>query len=61
MKKMEFDNKNVCILEGIISVEAAVKAKKRKIIIVYADEAKYKSRDRKIVRFLSFLKSENVP
>lgn len=47
-------------LEGIVSIESAVKAKKRIIDIVYADIEKAEKRDRKTVRFLSYLKSEGI-
>ena len=48
------------MLEGIISVQAAVKAKKRYIKNVYIDKTKYEKRDRKITHFISFLKNEGI-
>ena len=48
------------ILEGIISVQAAISAKKRKIEKIYIDEAKFKKRDRKITHFTSVLKNERI-
>ncbi len=47
-------------LEGIISVDAAIKAKKRSIYNVYIDKAKIEKRDRKAIHFLSCLKKENI-
>ncbi len=54
-------NEGETILEGIISIESAISANKRKIITVFADEEKYKKRDRKTTRFLSMLKKSDVP
>ncbi len=48
------------ILEGIISVKAAINANSRNIECVYVDVEKYKKRDRKITAFVSFLKSQNI-
>lgn len=48
-------------LEGIVSIESAIKAQKRQIIMVYADKDKVEKRDRKAIRFLSLLKKENIP
>lgn len=48
------------ILEGIISVRAAVEGGARKIECVYLDLEKYKKRDRKITGFLSFLKARGI-
>ncbi len=48
------------ILEGIISVRAAVEGGMRKIECVYIDLEKYKKRDRKITGFLSYLKAKEV-
>ena len=48
------------ILEGIISVRAAVEAKSRKINSVFVDIEKYKKRDRKITSFISFLKANGI-
>ena len=52
-------DKNV-LLEGIISVKAAVEGKNRQVEKVYIDLNKRKQRDRKIMAFVSFLKEENV-
>lgn len=48
------------LLEGIISVKAAIEGKKRTVNKVYVDLDKRKQRDRKIMAFVSFLKAENV-
>lgn len=48
------------LLEGIISVKAAVEGGKREIKKVYIDLNKRKQRDRKIMVFLSFLKENNI-
>ena len=48
------------ILEGIISVRAAVEGGAREIETVYLDVGKYKKRDRKITGFLSYLKARGV-
>ncbi len=48
------------ILEGIISVRAAVEANSRRIDSVFVDLEKYKKRDRKITAFISFLKSHGI-
>ncbi len=50
-----------CILEGIISVKAAIEAKKRKIYSVWIDLHKKTERDRKVTSLISFLKANNVP
>ncbi len=50
-----------CILEGIISVKAAVEAKKRKIYSVWIDKRKKTERDRKVTAFISFLKANDMP
>ncbi len=47
-------------LEGIISVEAALKSGKRKIEKVYIDKGKHEKRDRKIIHFISLLKSSGI-
>ena len=44
-----------CLLEGILSIESAVRAKSRSIYRVYVDVDKVKKRDRRALRFLSFL------
>lgn len=48
------------ILEGIISVRAAIEADSRQIDCVFVDLEKYKKRDRKITAFVSFLKSKGI-
>ena len=48
------------LLEGIISVKAAVEGKNRTIEKVYIDLNKRKQRDRKIMSLVSYLKAENV-
>ena len=50
-----------CLLEGIISVKAAVSSGKRKIEKVYVDAEKKSKRDRKIIQLLSFLKETGTP
>lgn len=52
---------NICILEGMISVQAAIDAKCRKIELVYIDTLKVKKRDRKTLAFIKTLKKENIP
>ena len=54
------ENSEDIILEGIISIEAAIKSGHRKIFNVFADKDKYDKRDRKAIRFLSFLKKEDI-
>lgn len=53
-------NNGKTLLEGIISVKAAVEGKNRKVEKVYIDLNKRKQRDRKIMAFVTFLKTENV-
>lgn len=48
------------ILEGIISVRAAIEAGSRSIDSVFVDLEKYKKRDRKITAFVSFLKQHGI-
>ena len=48
------------LLEGIVSVEAAIQANFRKINKVFIDLDKYKKRDRKITKFVSVLKQNNI-
>ncbi len=55
------NTENLCFLEGIISIKAAITAKKRKIDIVYIDKDKVQKRDRKVVSFVAFLKANNIP
>lgn len=49
-----------CFLEGGISLEAVIKAKKREIFNVFIDKTKYEKRDRKITHLVSLLKKENL-
>ena len=51
---------NQIILEGIISIQAAINAGKRKILNIYVDKSKQEKRDRKTIHFLSFLKKNNI-
>ena len=51
---------NCILLEGIISIDAAIKAGKRKFFKVYIDKAKYEKRDRKITHLISVLKKEGI-
>ena len=55
------NNNTQNILEGIISVEAALNGGYRQIIKVYIDKDKKEKRDRKITRLISLLKSQNIP
>ena len=50
-----------CLLEGEISVRAALEGGKRKIGAVIVDRNKKEKRDRKIIALLSHLKKNNVP
>lgn len=54
-------NSNKTLLEGIISIKAAIDGKSRKIDVVYIDLNKRKQRDRKIMWFISFLKEREIP
>ncbi len=51
---------NSIVLEGIISITAAIEANKRNILTVYADKEKYEKRDRKATRFISMLKQKGI-
>lgn len=53
-------NNTDILLEGIISVEAAITAGKRKIFDVFIDKAKVEKRDRKAIRFISLLKENSI-
>lgn len=55
-----YESGAVEILEGIISVKAAILSKSRRIDNVFVDLDKYKKRDRKITAFVSFLKSNGI-
>ena len=48
------------ILEGIISIQSAVNAKKRTIEQVFIDKDKIEKRDRKATHFLSLIKSNDI-
>lgn len=48
-------------LEGIISVSAAIEAKKRQVNNVFIDKSKLEKRDRKITHLVSQLKKNNIP
>ncbi len=52
--------KQQALLEGIISIESAIKSGKREILTVLADKEKYEKRDRKAVRFISMLKKNSI-
>ncbi len=59
---MNFDiNDNGCILEGIISVEAAIKGGKRRVELVHIDSNKIKKRDRKTLGFVKKLQEKLIP
>lgn len=53
-------NNNRIFLEGIISIDAAIRSGKRDIVKVYIDKSKYEKRDRKITHLISFLKKESI-
>ena len=55
------DNFENAILEGTISIEAAINAGFRNVLKVYIDQSKKEKRDRKITHFISILKSNNIP
>ncbi|MBE6681507.1 MAG: RNA methyltransferase [Ruminococcaceae bacterium] len=59
--KMNNNNTDVTLLEGIISLDAAIKAGKREILGVYIDREKQAKRDRKITHLISNLKKSNIP
>ncbi len=59
MNNIENEEK-IEILEGIISVNAAIEAGKRKIVTVFVDLGKYKKRDRKITHFVGTLKARGI-
>ncbi len=54
------ENDGVCILEGIISVSAAIKYKSRKVKLCYVDAEKVRKRDRKVLSFLKLLRDERI-
>lgn len=54
-------NSNSVILEGIISIEAAIDSENREILEVFIDKEKVKKRDRKAVYFTSLLKKKEIP
>lgn len=58
---MNVTDGEVCILEGAVSVESAIKYKSRKIDLCYVDSAKVKKRDRKILGLLKLLREEKIP
>lgn len=53
-------NNNRIFLEGIISIDAAIRSGKRDIVKVYIDKSKYEKRDRKITHLISILKKESI-
>ncbi len=55
------ENAYPCLLEGEISVRAAIEGQKRKIGTVYIDRNKKEKRDRKIIALLAYLKKSGVP
>lgn len=54
------DNSTIEVLEGIISVKAAIEGKNREIYNVFVDGEKFRKRDRKICAFVSYLKANNI-
>lgn len=48
------------LLEGIISVKAALEGQNRRVEKIYIDADKKKARDRKTISFLSYLKGKDV-
>lgn len=61
VSKMNRNNMDETILEGIISLDAAIRSGKREIFDVYIDKEKHAKRDRKITRLISNLKKSNIP
>lgn len=59
-KMIDANFKDCSILEGIVSISAAIKSGKREIIKVLADKKKVLQRDRKATRFISLLKENNI-
>ena len=53
-------DKETILLEGIISVKAALDGGNRKVEKIYVDADKKSKRDRKVISFLSYLKGKNV-
>ena len=53
-------SENTAVLEGIISVNAAIESGNREITTVFIDLDKYKKRDRKITHFVSLLKARGI-
>ena len=54
------ENTDTCILEGIISVSAAIKYGSRRVKLCYVDSDKVKKRDRRVLDFIKLLKQENI-
>ncbi len=54
------EDKSRILLEGIISIKAALEGQNRKIEKIYVDADKKKQRDRKIIAFISYLKEKSV-
>lgn len=52
---------NPCVLEGALSVEAAVRYASRRVERCYIDREKVKKRDRKLLALLKLLKEHDVP
>ena len=48
------------LLEGIISIQSAIDAKKRRIEQVFIEKEKIEKRDRKAIRFLSLIKEKGI-
>ena len=57
---VEYDSFKTAMLEGIISIDAAIKSGLRNVLKVYIDKEKHDKRDRKITRFLSKLKQNDI-
>lgn len=61
MLNVNIGNKDsICLLEGIISIKAAIEGGYRKIDKIYIDINKRKQRDRKIMSFISYLREKNL-
>ncbi len=59
-KRWRMMKENCEILEGILSVKAAISGRSRKIYEVYVDSEKYRKRDRKVMSFLTFLTENGI-
>ena len=58
---LETPNRKTVLLEGSVSVRAAIEAGNRTVYKVFVDEHKKEKRDRKTLALLSYLKARGVP